>query len=172
MKCLIHASIFVTFAWLSTAWAQSGKPTKIEDLAAYNKPDREQVLYAGAKAEGKITWYTTLAGGAYKELDSAFGAKYPGVKVEAYRGRRQELGARILTETQAKRYILDMLESTIPLVKLLRDQKLITPYYFPTQAKFPEAVKEKGPKGLFYWSIDREYYIGLGHKQHSLPEQL
>src|SRR5262245_46491301 len=119
------------------AWAQSGKPTKIEDLAAYNKPDREQVLYAGAKAEGKITWYTSLAGGSYKELASSFEAKYPGVRVEAYRGTRQELTARITAETQARRYILDRLETTIRLLKLLRDQKLITPYYFPTQAKFP-----------------------------------
>src|SRR5262245_26615338 len=118
MKCL--ALIFLTVDWLSTAWAQSGKPTKIEDLAAYNKPDREQVLYAGAKTEGKITWYTSLAGGSYKDLASAFEAKYPDVKVEAYRGTRQKLGTRILAETQAKRYILDTLESTIPLVKLLR----------------------------------------------------
>ena len=28
----------------------------MEQLAAYNKPDREKVLYAGAKTEGKVTW--------------------------------------------------------------------------------------------------------------------
>jgi len=155
-----------------SAWAQGGKPTKLEDLAAYNKPDREQVLYSGAKAEGKITWYTSLAGGSYKDLAAAFEAKYPGVKVEAYRGTRQELGARILAETQAKRYIFDTLESTIPLLKLLRDNKLITPYYFPTQAKYPYSVKEKGPKGLFYWSIDRESHIGLAYNKNSIPASL
>src|SRR4030095_12736770 len=80
-----------------------------------------------------------------------------------YRGTRQELSARITAETQAKRYIFDTLESTIPLLKFLRDNKLITPYYFPTQAKYPDSVKEKGPKGLFYWSIDRESHIGLGY---------
>src|SRR5262245_14070969 len=100
MKCLIHTLIFVTFGWLSTAWAQSGKPTKIEELAAYNKPDREQVLYAGAKGEGKITWYTSLAGGSYKDLASAFEAKYPGVKVEAYRGARQERREWCMVETK------------------------------------------------------------------------
>ena len=155
-----------------SAWAQGGKPTKLEDLAAYNKPDREQVLYSGAKAEGKITWYTSLAGGSYKDLAAAFEAKYPGVKAEAYRGTRQELGARILAETQAKRYIFDTLESTIPLLKLLRDNKLITPYYFPTQAKYPDSVKEKGPKGLFYWSIDRESHIGLAYNKNSIPASL
>ena len=91
MKCLTNALILLTFGLASPAWAQSGKSMPIEQLAAYNKPDREQVLYAGAKAEGKITWYTSLAGDSYKDLAAAFEAKYPGVKVEAYRGTRQEL---------------------------------------------------------------------------------
>jgi iron(III) transport system substrate-binding protein len=171
MKLWIVIAVLILNPPMS-AWAQSGKPTKIEELAAYNKPDREQVLYAGAKAEGKITWYTSLAGGSYKELASSFEAKYPGVKVEAYRGTRQELSARITAETQAKRYIFDTLESTIPLLKFLRDNKLITPYYFPTQAKYPDSVKEKGPKGLFYWSIDRESHIGLGYNKNSIPASL
>jgi len=90
IKLLISGLIFTVIS-ASTAWAQSGKSMSFAQLAAYNKPDREQVLYAGAKAEGKITWYTSLAGGSYKELASAFEAKYPGVKVESYRATRQEL---------------------------------------------------------------------------------
>jgi iron(III) transport system substrate-binding protein len=156
----------------STASAQTGKPLSIAQLAAYNKPDREQVLYAGAKNEGKMTWYTSLAGNSYKELAAAFEAKYPGVKVEAYRATRQELGARILAESQAKRYIVDTIETTLPLLKLLRDNKLLAPYYFPTQAKYPDHVKEKGPTGLFYWAIDRESHIGLAYNKNSIPGAL
>ena len=48
--------------------AQTSKPMPMEQLAAYNKPDREKVLYGGAKNEGKITWYTSLAGESYKQL--------------------------------------------------------------------------------------------------------
>ena len=103
------------------------------------------MLYAGAKTEGKVTWYTSLAGNSYKELAAAFEAKYPGVRVEAYRGTRQELTARILAESQSKRYIFDTLESTIPLLKLLKDNKLILPYYFSAQAKYPDRVKENAP---------------------------
>ena len=51
----------------TTVCAQSGKPMPPPQLAAYDKPDREQILYAGAKTEGKVTWYTSLAGGSYKE---------------------------------------------------------------------------------------------------------
>src|SRR5204862_3885537 len=158
MKSFIGA-LLISASLVSAAPAQTGKPLPMEQLAAYNKADREKILYAGAKAEGKITWYTSLAGGSYKELASAFEAKYPGVKVESYRATRQELGARILAESRSKRYIVDTIESTIPLLKLLRDDKLIAPYYFPTQAKYPDNVKEKAPKGLFFWSIDRASHI-------------
>lgn len=159
--------------YISTASAQSPKPLPFAQLAAYNKPDREQVLYAGAKAEGKLTWYTSLAGNSYKELAAAFETKYPGVKVETYRATRQEMSARILAESQAKRYIVDTIESTIPLMKVLKESKLIAPYYFPTQAKYPDQVKEKGPsKGLFYWAIDRESHIGLAYNKNSVPSQL
>jgi iron(III) transport system substrate-binding protein len=167
------AIIALLCAFPSMLSAQTGKPMSFAQLAAYNKPDREQILYAGAKSEGKITWYTSLAGGSYKELASAFEAKYPGVKVEAYRGTRQELGARILAEAQSKRHIVDTIETTLPLLKLLRDNKLLAPYYFPTEAKYPDHVKEKAPvKGLYYWSIDRESHIGVAYNKNSIPANL
>jgi iron(III) transport system substrate-binding protein len=168
------AGFFIALLTLtSTAAAQSPKSMPFAQLAAYNKADREQILYAGAKAEGKVTWYTSLAGNSYKELVAAFETKYPGLKVEAYRATRQEMGARILAEAQAKRYIVDTIESTIPLMMVLKDNKLIAPYYFPTQGKYPDEVKQKGPnKGLFYWAIDRESHIGLAYNKNSVPSQL
>jgi iron(III) transport system substrate-binding protein len=143
----------LTVGLVSSGSAQTGKPMSLAQLAAYNKPDREKVLYAGAKAEGKITWYTSLAGASYKDLAAAFESQYPGVKVESYRGTRQELGA-------------------IPLLKLLKDNKLIAPYYFSTEAKYPEHVKEKDAKGLVYWAIDRESHIGLAYNKNSIPANL
>ena len=166
MKVFFNA-VLIALGLASSGWAQS--KMSLAQLAAYNKPDREKVLYAGAKAEGKIMWYTSLAGGSYKELANAFEARYPGVKVEAYRGTRQELGARIMAETQANRPIVDTIETTLPLLKLLRDNNLLVPYYFPTQAKYPEHVKEKGPKGLYFWAIDRESHIGLAYNKNSIP---
>src|SRR5918992_6079885 len=165
MKIRMLTAVFILALGLaSSGWAQTAKPLSLAQLAAYNKSDREKVLYAGAKAEGKITWYTSLAGGSYKDLAAAFEAEYPGVKVESYRGTRQELGARILAEAQAKRHIVDTIETTIPLLKVLKDNKLIVPYFFPSHAKYPDNVKEKAPtKGLVFWAIDRESHIGLSY---------
>ncbi|HZA54069.1 MAG TPA: hypothetical protein VE616_07455, partial [Candidatus Udaeobacter sp.] len=57
----------------------------VAELAAYAKPDRERVLFEGAKKEGKLLWYTSLTGGPNQEVPKAFEAKYPGVKVDVYR---------------------------------------------------------------------------------------
>ena len=162
--------ILFSLSLASASWAQN--KMAIEQLAAHNKPDREKILYEGAKSEGKITWYTSLAGNSYKELASAFESKYPGVKVESYRATRAEMSARIMAESQAQRYIVDTIETTIPLLKLLKDNSMLVPYYFPTQGKFPDHVKEKGPKGLVFWAIDRESHIGLAYNKNSIPAKL
>jgi iron(III) transport system substrate-binding protein len=164
----IFLAIALAYCLTGTAIAQTGKAMPLGQLAAYNKPDREKMLYAGAKAEGKITWYTSLAGDSYKQLAAAFEAKYPGVKVESYRATRQEMSARVMAEAQSKRYIADTFETTIPLLKLLKENQMLVPYYFPTHAKFPDQVKEKGPKGLFYWAIDRESHIGLAYNKNMI----
>ena len=95
------------------------------------------------RAEGKITWYTSLAGNSYKELAAAFEAKYPGVKVESYRATRAEMSARIMAESQAQRYIVDTIETTIPLLKLLKDNSMLVPYYFPTQGEISRPRQRK-----------------------------
>jgi len=157
---------------VSTAWAQSGMQIKPADLAMYDKPDREKILYAGAKAEGKVTWYTSLAGGSYKDLAAAFQAKYPGVQLEAYRATSQDLTSRILAESQARRFIVDTIESTLPLLKLLRDSKLLTAYASLQLKQYPDDVKEKAGKGLVYWAIDRESHIGLAYNKNSIAANL
>lgn len=167
----VFFSALMLFSMLA-AGARAQTKTSLAQLAAYNKPDREKILYAGAKTEGKLMWYTSLAGGSYKELANAFEAKYPGVKVESYRGTRQELSARIMAETQANRPIMDTIETTVPLLKLMRDNNLLVAYYFPTQARYPDHVKEKGPKGLYFWTIDRESHIGLAYNKNSIAENL
>jgi iron(III) transport system substrate-binding protein len=168
----VFSAFVLAVCLVSTASAQSGKPASIAQLAAYDKPDREQILYSGAKTEGKITWYTSLAGGSYKELASTFESKYPGVKVEAYRATSQELTARVLAESQAKKFIVDTLESTIPLLRLMRDNKLLTPYFSPALQKYPDFAKEKTQKGLVYWAIDRESHIVLSYNKNSIPADL
>jgi iron(III) transport system substrate-binding protein len=76
--------------------------------------------------------------------------------------------SRIIAEAQAKRFIVDTIESTLPLLKFLRDNKLLTAYYSPHLSKYPDAAKERAQKGLVYWAIDRESHIVLAYNKNSI----
>jgi len=154
--------VFVFLVALSPVFAQ-GKPAALTELAAYNKPDREKVLYDGAKKEGKLLWYTSLTGGPNLEAPKVFEAKYPGVKMEVYRASSDDLIARTLQEAQAKRYLVDLIETTFPVLRVFQEFKLLAAYFSPYLASYPDEVKEKADRGLVYWATDRESYIGLAY---------
>lgn len=165
-----RALLFLFFVWLHPifSWAQSTKPSTLVELAVYNGSDREELLVSGAKKEGKIVWYTALAGGSYKDLARAFEAKY-GVQVEAYRGTSRDLIAKVLAESQAKKYLMDVAESSPPLLMLMRAMKRLTPFNSPHLAKFVAEAKEDAGKGTVYWATDRESYMGFGYNKDKIP---
>ena len=142
--------------------AQAKKPSTLSELVTYTGADREQILVGGAKAEGKVVWYTSLAGSSYRELAQGFEKKYPGVKVDVYRAASNELMARIGAEAQARQYLVDTIETTLPLLKSLREDGLLAVYASPHLAKYPAHAKEKAGNGLFYWGVNRESFIGVG----------
>src|SRR5438876_4862928 len=120
MKLLI-ASIAMSVAIASSASAQNRNPKTLSALASYMGGDREQILFEGAKSEGKVNWYTSLSGGSYKALATAFEAKYPGVAVEIYRAPGADLALRMTQEAQARRNIADALETTQDTLLSLRE---------------------------------------------------
>ena len=163
---IINAAAILFLATIGTAWGQAGKPASLAELARYGGIDRGQILVEGAKKEGKVVWYTSLT--AYKEIAKVFEAKYPGVRLEAYRAEPAELIKRAFTEAQARRYVVDVLEMTPPALMLSRDQQLLMPYTSPSIASYPEDSREDAAKGLVYWVTDRESFIGLGYNKNSL----
>jgi iron(III) transport system substrate-binding protein len=165
--------IILTLLLLSSeAWAQARKPASIAVLASYRGADREQVLYAGAKTEGKIVWYTSLAGDSYKEMVKAFEAKYPGVKVESFRAGGADLVVRLEEEAKARRNIADTIETTEGSLIFLRDGKLLRPYDSPYLDKYPEDGKERADKNLVYWALARESYIGFTYNTTLIPKDV
>ncbi len=156
----------------SEAWEQTRKPASIAELATYRGADRERVLYAGAKAEGKVVWYTSLAGGSYKEIVSVFEAKYPGVKVESFRAAGNDLVVRMEEEGKARKNIADTIETTEGSLIFLRDGKLLRPYDSPYLDAYPEEGKEPAGKGLVYWALARESYIGFTYNKKLVPKEV
>jgi iron(III) transport system substrate-binding protein len=148
--------------------AQTKKPSTLSELVAYTGADREKILIAGAKAEGKVTWYTSLAGSSYKELAQGFERKY-GVKVDVYRAASNDLMARITAEAKARQYLVDTIETTLPLLKSLREDGLLAVYASPHLQKYPAHAKENAGKGLYYWGVNRESFIGVGYNPNVIP---
>ena len=161
MKLLVIA-FTIAIAAASSGHAQSKKPRTLDELAVYTGPDRQQILLDGAKAEGKIVWYTSLSG-VYREMDDAFKRRYPEITVDVFRGGSNDLTPRIINEAQAGRPVADALESTPGLLMVLRDRGLLKAYVSPELAKFPDEAKGKADGARVFWVTDREAYMGFGY---------
>lgn len=155
--------VLIHFNLAAIAWAQAKKGDSIAELAAYTGADREQRLLAGARAESRVTWYTSLAGSSYKELAKGFEAKYPGVQIEPYRATSGDLMTKIVAEAEAKKYLADTIETTLPVLRYMRENNMLTAYASPTLGRFPPTAKENAGRGLVFWAIDRETYMGVGY---------
>jgi iron(III) transport system substrate-binding protein len=165
----IFATTVISFlAMFSLSFAQGTKPRTLNELAAYNGPDRQKILLEGAKAEGKVLWYTSLSGN-YRELVDAFKKKYPEVQIEVYRAGSSDVAQRLLSEAKAGRYLADALETTPGALMLLRDAGVLKPFTSPELSKFPEEAKTRADKSLIYWVTDREAYLGFGYNTRMLP---
>ena len=151
----------------SFSWGQTKKPRTLDELVAYAGADRHQILLDGAKAEGKVVWYTSLSG-VYRELVDAFKRKYPDIAVEVYRAGSTDLGPRLLNEAQAGRYVADALESTPGLLMLLRERGLLKAYTSPELSRYPDEAKTKADGARIYWVTDREAYLGFGYNTRQI----
>jgi iron(III) transport system substrate-binding protein len=150
--------------FLCVVASAAAQPRSVADLANYRGGDREEILKAGAKKEGKLVWYTSLT--AHREIANIFEAKYPGIKVETYRAGPNDLTSRLLSEAQARRNIADLVETTPATLMIMRDSKLLMPYFSPHLANFPDESKEEADKSRVYWTTDRESIVGLGYNRN------
>jgi len=165
MKTLSMITLIMTLSAGVDVSAQGARPTTLADLAKYRGADRERILYEGAKREGSFVWYTSLV--PHKEISKVFMTKYPGVSIDIYRADGVTLANRALAEHQARRHIMDAIETTPPPLMPLRDNKMIMPYYSPYLASYPDIAKEKADDGLVWWSTDRESLIGVGYNKNT-----
>jgi iron(III) transport system substrate-binding protein len=162
---MLSVVVALTFVALISPFA-SAQPKSIADLANYRGADREEMLKAGARKEGKLMWYTTLT--AHKEIAAIFEAKYPGIRIETYRAGSRDLLRRILSEAQSRRNLADVIETTPPTLMMMRDNKLLQPYYSPHLGSFPSDAKEEADKDRVLWTTDRESMVGLGFNRNMM----
>ena len=140
-------------------WVSVPRAASVEEIALYNKPDRQKVLVEGARKEGKLTWYTTLiVDQVVRPVKEAFEKKYPFLQVEFFRGNSDRLVQKMVAEYQAKRYEVDIVDGTVtaPLIKRVG---YLQRFYSPYLAEYPAELKD--PEG--YWGVSNVYYFALGY---------
>lgn len=125
LKCAVFGAAAMA---LMQAYAQT--PAGFPDLSSYSAPEREQVLLKGAKSEGTMTLYTSIAQKDLSPLISGFEKKY-GIKVQIWRAGSDKVLQRTLTETAGKRYEVDAVHIGAPELESLHFEKVLQPISTP-----------------------------------------
>lgn len=144
-------SFAVCLVAASSAWSQSEHTTK---------------LIEGAKKEGTLVWYATMAVSESKPLLDAFEKKYPFVKTELFRGSAEGVVNRIRTETQGGRWEYDLVNMNGTLINALAQRKLVTPYSSPEGNAYSQELKS--PEG--YWTGVYNLYFVIGYNTKQVSE--
>ena len=85
------------------------------------------------------------------------------MKIEVYSAGSKDLTPKILNEAQAGKFLVDAVETTPGTLMLLRDRKILLPYYSPELKRYPASAKYEAEGNRIFWVNDRESYIGFGY---------
>ena len=99
-----------------------------------------------AKAEGKAAFYANIT--AVEPIMEAFEAK-TGVKGEYTRISTSKYLATVLTEHQAGKLMADVLQAPLPVLQMLEEKGVFTPYRSPSAADYPEWDEGRRPDSGF-----------------------
>ncbi len=105
-------------------------------------------LIEGAKAEGKLTWYTSAILPDATRVIKRFEEKYPFIKVDAYRGNSVTLTNKLMNEVRAQKHIVDVLNIVAFKASQLNKEHIYSSYFSPESRTFPETLKDRDG----YWA--------------------
>ncbi len=118
------------------AQAQAQAQGRNDALYMYRGADRDARLLLQAKREGTVVVYTSLATKESMPLARAFEKKY-GIKVELWRATSDKVVQRTVTEGQARRHVVDVVETNGPEVEMIAREKLLAEFFSPHLAELP-----------------------------------
>jgi iron(III) transport system substrate-binding protein len=109
------------------ALAQAPNP-----IFEYQGADRMDRIVAAAKKEGTLTLYTTIAEKDLPAIIKPFEQKY-GIKVSTWRAGTDKVLQRTVTESQAKKYDVDVVHFGAPEMEALHREKILQAVNSPVQ---------------------------------------
>ncbi|WP_020656380.1 ABC transporter substrate-binding protein [Massilia niastensis] len=108
-------------------------------VPAYQGADRAQRLLKGARAEGTLNVYTSMAEKDSARLVEAF-EKKTGIEVNVWRSGKNKVLQRVITEARAGRHEADVILNPAPEMEALHREKLLQPVWSPRQAELIPAA--------------------------------
>lgn len=149
MPILTRRQLGLTAAGIAIA----GRAARAEEL-----PPHERDLYAAAKREGELTWYSgQLQAETGEAVGKAFTARYPGIKVNVVRSTSQVAYQRLSQDMQAGVAQCDMFSSTdYGHYNFLKREGKLLPYRPENAAGMIEPARRPDPDDMF-----QIFYIGL-----------
>jgi len=119
----------------------------------------EAALYAAAKAEKEVVWYTTLiVNQAVRPIIEAFQAKYPGITVRYNRADSVPTAIKIIDESRAgapQADVFDGIETEPPVAAA----GFVAPYVSAHAGLYPQALRDPG--GM--WIATNLYFLTPGY---------
>ena len=156
------ASISLTIGisiFAATDALAASAPMSVSQLMLYQGADRETILVQGAKKEGQVVFYNSHTW--FRAVAQEFEKKYPFIKVAEWRAEGADVMKRAVEESQAGRFLADVVESTAGNIGGIHSNGLLQEHRSPELRFFDDDVTKKGKSGVYYWA-DRETYISLG----------
>jgi iron(III) transport system substrate-binding protein len=142
----------------------------VAEIASYQGPDREQRLIEGAKREKELTFYSSIPPEDIAALVSAFDKKY-GVKVKVWRADSESFLQRIINETRARRFEVDVMAGSSSALEPLFRENLLQEVKSPYLAGIiPEAIAPHRQWVAVYLSMFVQAYNTDLVRQDSLPK--
>ncbi len=116
-------------------------------------------LIEGAKKEGELAWWSTIAQDQSQKLVDEFMKRYPFVKASYWRSGSVGLHQKIMLEARAGKVNWDVVSQTTPeFIYELKQKKLSTAYDSPERRFFSADLKDKDA----YWTGTYALPTGLG----------
>jgi ABC-type Fe3+ transport system substrate-binding protein len=162
---LSRAALFLLACAAGTAaFAQREPPSPALDEGA----DRSARLLAGAKREGSLSLYASLAEKDLIRLVSEFERRYS-IKVNVWRSGKNNVLRRAVTEARAGRFEVDVVHNPSPEMELLHRERLLQEVRSPYQRELiPEAVAPHRE-----WAGPRVYiFVQAYNTNRVTPEEL
>lgn len=103
-------------------------------------------LIEGAKKEGKLVWYTSMAIDTSKPLLDAFMKEYPFIQAELVRAGEEQLMNRVMNETRAGKWSFDVLSGSA--ISVMAEHNILSPYPSPQRKAYIDEFKD--PQA--YWT--------------------